>query len=321
MNLMIANFRKRLLLPALSIFSAAPLLAQANPPWSNGANNPATNKGYVFQVGSVDNIPDLHGDPANAKLVLFIGGNQFFVLPQLISGFVKQHPELRGHVFYETLPPGILRRQIANNDTLTLGNFTLQVQPDVYEAGARVLKQMQQAQQVETPVEYATNDLEIMLHSGNPKSIRSLNDLGRPDIKLSMPNPAWEGVARQIESSLRSAGGETLLHTVYQTKVKNGSTYLTHVHHRQTPMNIMQGKADAGVTWASEVKFQQKIGNPIAGVAIPASQNSTAIYAAAIMRNAPHADAARAWLAYLTTPEAQAVYREYGFESFPQNKK
>lgn len=318
---MIAKFRRLLFLSALSCLFTAPLFPQANPPWSNGTNNPATNKGYVFQVGSVDNIPDLHGNPVDAKLVLFIGGNQFFVLPQLISGFVKHHPELRGHIFYETLPPGILRKQIASNDTLTLGNFTLQVQPDVYEAGARVLKQMQQAQQVDTPVEYTTNDLEIMVHAGNPKRIRSLNDLGRPDIKLSMPNPAWEGVAHQIESSLRNAGGEALLHTVYQTKVRNGSTYLTHVHHRQTPMNIMQGKADAGVTWASEVKFQQKIGNPIVGVSIPASQNSTAIYAAAIMHDAPHADAARAWLAYLTTPEAQAVYREYGFKSFSQNEK
>lgn len=315
------DYKKILFASALSCFFAAPLFAQANPPWSKGANNPAANKGYVFQVDSVDNIPDLHGNPSDAKLVLFIGGNQFFVLPQLVSGFVKQHPEFSGHIFYETLPPGILRKQIANNNTLTLGNFTLQVQPDVYEAGARVLKQMEQARQVDIPVEYATNDLEIMVHAGNPKEIHSLNDLGRSDIKLSMPNPAWEGVARQIETAIRNAGGSALFHTVYQTKVADGSNYLTHIHHRQTPMNILQGKADAGVTWASEVKFQEKIGNPITGVAIPANQNATAIYAAGVMRNAPHADAARAWVAYLTTPEAQAAYREYGFKSVPKNEK
>jgi hypothetical protein len=29
----------------------------------------------VFQVPDVDNIPDLHGNPAGADLVLLIGGN------------------------------------------------------------------------------------------------------------------------------------------------------------------------------------------------------------------------------------------------------
>jgi hypothetical protein len=40
--------------------------------------------------------------------------------------------ELTGHIFYETLPPGILREQIAAGDALTLGNLTLQVKPDIY---------------------------------------------------------------------------------------------------------------------------------------------------------------------------------------------
>ncbi len=287
--------------------------AQAMPPWSQGANNPALEKGYSFQVEDVDNIPDLHGNPADAKLVLFLGGNQFFVLPRLISGFEALHPELRGHIFYETLPPGILRKQMAQNNTLTLGNFTLRMQPDVMEAGGRVLQAMAQQQQVETPVAYATNNLAIMVRAGNPKQIHSLQDLGRAEVKLSMPNPAWEGVARQIESSLRKAGGDALDRSVYQTKVQSGATYLTQIHHRETPMRILAGKSDAGITWASEVQFQEKIGNPITGVEIPASQNTTAIYAAAVVRAAPHAEAARAWIAYLQSKQAQAAYRAYGF--------
>lgn len=290
---------------------------QPTPPWSKGANDPAASKGYEFRVPDVDNIPDLHGDPADAKLVLFIGGNQFFVLPQLVAGFVQLHPELAGRIYYETLPPGILRKQIAADDTLTLGNFTVRVKPDVYEAGARVLKTMEQKKQVKDVTEYATNTLEIMVPSGNPKRIASLNDLGRADIKLSMPNPQWEGVANQIGAALRKAGGEQLYHQVYQAKVANGSTVLTEIHHRQTPMRIMQGNADAGVTWASEVQFQKSIGNPIAGVAIPVAENITAIYAGGVMVDAPHPHAAAQWLDYLKTPGAQAIYHQFGFKSVP----
>jgi ABC-type molybdate transport system substrate-binding protein len=294
---------------------------QTSPPWSRGANNPAAEKGYVFQVEGVDNVPDLHGNPAGARLVLFIAGNQFMVLPKLIAGFERQHPELRGHIFYETLPPGILRRQMASHGTLTLGNLTLQADADVYQAGARVLSEMLKQRQVQQSVPYATNDLKIMIAAGNPRHIESLQDLGRDDVRLSMPNPQWEGVANQIANSLRKAGGEALLQKVMVAKLKNGTTYLTQVHHRQTAMRILSGQSDAGVTWASEVEFQESAGNPIAGVKIPVADNTTAVYAAGVLSDAPHGAAARAWVAYLTSPEAQSIYHAYGFGAPPASAK
>ncbi len=298
---------------ALAAAWAAALAAQPAPPWSAGANNPAPDRGFVFQVPDVDNVPDLHGDPCDARLVLFIGGNQFMVLPDLTAAFVRLHPGLRGRIFYETLPPGILRKQLAAGGRLTLGNLTLQARADVYAAGARVLSEMEQGGQVEHTVRYASNQLEIMVRAGNPRRIQSLRDLAAADVRLSMPNPEWEGVARQIAASLEHSGGPQLLQAVMQTKVRQGSTLLTQIHHRQTPMRILAGSADAGVTWASEVRFQEKIGNPIAGVAIPAADNTTAIYAAGALRDAPHPEAARAWLDFLLSDEAQAIYRKYGF--------
>lgn len=289
--------------------------AQSSPPWSKGANDPAPQHGYYFHVPDIDNVPDLHGNPYDAKLVLFIGGNQFFVLPQLITAFEVHHPELAGHIFYETLPPGILRKQMEAGNTLTLGNLTITVRPDVYEAGSRSVQQMVQAGQVKAVVPYATNTLEIMVKAGNPKGIHSLSDLARPDVRLSMPNPQWEGVARQIADSLKKAGGDALYTTVYETKAHTGQTVLTEIHHRQTPMRIMQGDADAGITWASEVRFQESIHNPIAGVPIPENQNTTAVYAGGMVTGAPHAAAAAQWLDFLKSPEAQAIYHQYGFHS------
>lgn len=284
------------------------------PPWSKGANNPALDKGYEFQVPDIDNVPDLHGNPSQALLVLFVGGNQFMVMPALMRAFEAEHPELRGHIFYETLPPGILTKQIAANGTITLGNFTLQVQADVYEAGLNAVQELEKTQIVDAPVSYATNDLEIMVRRGNPLDIRSLSDLGNDKIRLSMPNPDWEGVARQIAMSMEKTGGAALVDKVMKQKVKDGSTFLTQIHHRQTPMRILNGQSDAGVTWASEVRFQEQIGNPIAGVIIPAAQNTNAAYGAAMLRNAPHREAATTWLAFLGSPAAQKAYADYGFK-------
>jgi hypothetical protein len=75
----------KIVIIAAALFISAQAMAQASPPWSKGTNNPACNKGEVFQVADIDNVPDLHGNPQDAKLVLFIGGNQFFVLPRLIG--------------------------------------------------------------------------------------------------------------------------------------------------------------------------------------------------------------------------------------------
>jgi ABC-type molybdate transport system substrate-binding protein len=180
---------------------------------------------------------------------------------------------------------------------------------------------MEQANQVKGVVQYATNDLEVMIPAANPKNIQSLKDLGRGDVVLSMPNPAWEGVANQIADSLRKAGGDSLYQTVYQDKVKNGKTILTEIHHRQTPMRIMSGQVDAGVTWASEVRFQESIGNPIKGITIPADLNTTAIYAGGVMMDAPHTDAAAQWLAFLNGDRAQSIYHQFGFRSIPAASK
>ena len=293
------------------------MAAQPSPPWSRGANDPAVSRGFAFQVADVDNVPDLHGDPCGARLVLFIGGNQFMALPDLVAAFERSHPSLRSHIYYETLPPGILRKQLAAGGRLTLGNLTIEAQADVYEAGARVVSGMEKEGQVEHSVPYATNNLEIMVHAGNPHRIESLRDLGAPGVRLSMPNPEWEGVAKQIAASLERSGGQALVTAVMKTKVADGSTRLTEIHHRQTAMRIMAGQADAGVTWSSEVAFQEKIGNPIAGVKIPERENVTGIYAAGVLRSAPHVDAARAWVAFLTSDEAQAIYRKYGFGPAP----
>ncbi len=288
------------------------------PPWSRGTNNPALDKGYIFQVPDVDNVPDLHGNASQSLLVLFVGGNQFMVMPELIRVFESEHPELRGRIFYETLPPGILRRQIDAGGTITLGNFTLQVQADIFEAGLNAVQQMEKEGLVETTVSYATNDLEIMVGRGNPLNIRSLMDLAGVQVRLAMPNPEWEGVARQIEAALEKAGGRPLVDKVMKQKVADGSTYVTEIHHRQTPMRILTGQSDAGVTWASEVVFQQKIGNALAGVNIPEAQNINGVYSAAILKNAAHREAAAAWLKFLTSTEAQKAYALYGFKPVPK---
>jgi ABC-type molybdate transport system substrate-binding protein len=285
------------------------------PPWSHGQNNQALKQGLQFTVPEVDVMADFHGSLNHPALVIYVGGNYYFAMAPLVKAFEAQHPRLRGRIFYVTLPPGLLIRAMQLGNTFTSGNLTFTIAPDVYAAGLKkVQAQIASGRLVSPAVPYVTNDLTIMLPAGNPAHIAGLADLGKPDVRLVMPNPAWEGVARQIRLALIKAGGPALAHTVYVSKVADGRTILTHIHHRQTPLFLMQGLADAGVTWKSEAIFQEQIGHPISHVDIPAAQNVTAVYAAALVRGAPHPRAGRAWIGFLRSPTAQRIFARYGFK-------
>ncbi len=305
---------------AVTMLSAAASAADASrvyPPWSQGKNNPVTERGLEFTVPEVDNLPDFHGDPLNPKLAIFVGGNYYFAMAPLVAAFEDEHPELRGKIYYETIPPGLLARQIDLGGTITVGNMTWTVKADVYAAGLKHLREMAGKGLLQGAlVSYATNDLTIMVPKGNPAHIASLADLGKPGIRLVMPNPEFEGVARQIKAALAKAGGPQLVKQVYETKVGNGQTILTQIHHRQSPMFLMRGLADAGVTWKSEAVFQEMAGNPIEFVKIAPAQNATAIYAAGVLKDAPNPEAAKAWVAFLKSPKALAILGRYGFKPY-----
>lgn len=297
------------------LFSAGVMYANAqdaqdahrfDPPW-----NTSPNATVNFTVPGINNVPDLYGDIVDPQLVVFFAGNQFMCIDDLLEGFKKRHPEIQ-RIFAETLPPGILAKQIEGG-SLTIGNLRITHQPDVYTAGQGRISVMEDY--FDRTVTYAYNKLSLMVPKGNPKKIRTLADLKQPDVRVSMPNPAWEGIGRQIEASYKKAGGEELHQAIMDDKVKDGSTYLTRIHHRESPLRILLGNADAAPVWTSEVVYQRLIGHPVEEVEIPAQHNSKANYMAGKLKKAPHPETAELFMEYLISDEAKAIYRKYGFET------
>jgi molybdate transport system substrate-binding protein len=295
----------------------APGSESVYPPWQHGANNDAINRGLEFTVPDADNLADFHGDPSNPLLVLYVGGNYFFAMAPLVKAFEARYPRYLGHLYWETLPPGLLVKQMEAGGRITVGNMSWTAKADVYLAGLQAVQKQIDAGLLAAPaVPYVTNTLTIMVPKGNPAHISSLADLGKPAVRLAMPNPEFEGVVRQIQSSLEKAGGQALVDAVYTSKVHDGTTRLTQIHHRQTPLWLMLGTADAGVTWQSEAVFQEQVGHPISHVDIPGAQNTSAVYAGGIVKNAAHREAARQWLDFISSPEGLAIFERYGFKAY-----
>jgi hypothetical protein len=164
-------------------------------------------------------------------------------------------------VVYETLPPGIEAKQIAAG-SVEIGNLLTDVKPDVMLTGLRAMKQAKAQGLVSHYVIYASNQLAIEVAAGNPKDVHGLTDLGRDDVRVSMPNPRWEGVAAQIEVAYRKAGGEALSQKIMRRNSTPGrpcSPASTTVRHRSTslrakPTPVPSGSPKLSTRAASEVR-------------------------------------------------------------------
>ena len=275
-----------------------------------GATSPRVT-GVDFTVDGVDQILDLHGDPASADLVIFAGGNEWFVMPEILAAFKRSHPEVV-KIYYETLPPGIIAQQM-DVGVLRVGELEISAKPDVLIGGKNRLDAARSKGLVGAPVSFASNVLGIMVKAGNPKHIRTFVDLGRSDVRVIMPNPKTEAVSQLIEKSYRLAGGEALDRAIMNAKLARGTTLITTIHHRQTPMWILNGTADAGPVWVTEALYQERIHSGLSLVRIPARESAVGMYQAAVITGAPHASAAAAFTQFLISPQAQAIYRSYGF--------
>ncbi|MBI1396758.1 MAG: ABC transporter substrate-binding protein [Betaproteobacteria bacterium] len=295
------------LLAATGSLAADP--GTSDPPWS-----PPPEGGVNFTIHGIDNAPDLHGDINDPQLTVFFAGNQYMVVHDLIDAFRSVHPEYR-RIFVETLPPGILARQMEQG-SLVVGNMRITVQPDVYTAGRGRMETLQRDRNWFVRTEpYARNRLAIMTALGNPHGIAGWSDLADPGITVCMPNPEWEGIAKNvIIPAIRTTGGDALVRKIYEDKAREKSTHLTQIHHRQTPLWIMQGKCEAGAVWYTEAYFHATVKHhPVSLVTLPDDQNRTATYVAGRLRDAPHPEAADAFLDFLVSAEGQAIYRRYGF--------
>jgi len=276
------------------------------PPWRDP---PAG--GVRLNVPDIDNVPDLHGEIVNPDLVVFFAGNQFMVVPELLDAFRAIYPKYQ-RIFVETLPPEILALQIEKG-SLVIGNLKITLTPDVYTAGERGIEDLKMKGWFDETAAYAKNRLAIMVCKGNPKNIHSLEDLGRPEIRVSMQNPQWGGIGRNIVRAYNKVGGRELEERIMVRKVEIGTTFLADIHHRQTPIRIMRGESDAGPVWYTEAHFQKMIGNPIDMVEIPEKDNIVETYLAGKLKSAPHREAASDFFQFLKGEKARSIYKNYGF--------
>jgi ABC-type molybdate transport system substrate-binding protein len=266
--------------------------------------------------GAIVTGPDALARMADAGLTLWVAGNQFFAMDEVIGDFRRGEAGLS--VGLITLPPGLILSAIMGGGWIYKGHeyrFT----PDVYASvNLGHLRKLRDAGLMSQYAVYMHNELQIMVARGNPKHVTGIDDLVRGDIRTSMPNPLNEGIMQFYARKVLER------HGVWQ-KMSDGkecagcqttdNNWFTAVHHGETPERIRDGKSDAGIVWKTEGLEAQRHGAVVDTVELPPADSlrSEVSYAIGALDNGAHRQVADRYLAFVASVAGQAAYASYGF--------
>ncbi|MEU6777203.1 molybdate ABC transporter substrate-binding protein [Streptomyces sp. NPDC046759] len=147
-----------------------------------------------------------------------------------------------------------------------------------------------------TPATFVRNQLEIATLPGNPDKVSSLKDLTKSGLKVVLCDrtvPCGAAAQKALD-----AGKVKLTPVSYEQDVKSA-------------LNKVELKeADAAVVYRTDVK--SAVGK-VEGVEFPESAQAINDYPIALLKNAPNAQAAKAFIALVQSAEGQKVLSEAGF--------
>jgi molybdate transport system substrate-binding protein len=149
---------------------------------------------------------------------------------------------------------------------------------------------------VDTPRDFATNLLEIVVAPGNPKGVRGLSDLSRADLKVVLEDPSVPA-GKYGRQALDRQG----------VKVNPVSLELDV---KSELVKVETGEADAGIVYVTDIR---SAGGKVSGVAIPGDQNVVARYPVAVVRGTTKRELAQAFVQQLYSGPGRQALLARGF--------
>ncbi|HEY9278985.1 MAG TPA: molybdate ABC transporter substrate-binding protein [Eoetvoesiella sp.] len=157
------------------------------------------------------------------------------------------------------------------------------------------------AVQASTRVDFAQNEVVMIVPGDSELGIRSLSDLNKVQVKrIALGNPASVPVGRYTEASLKQAGAWRGLQDklILAQNVRQALDYVT------------RGEVDAGFVFATDaaimpakVKVVQRLASP-----------TPVLYPIALASQEVTKPETRQFLAFILSPEGQAILAKYGFK-------
>jgi molybdate transport system substrate-binding protein len=146
------------------------------------------------------------------------------------------------------------------------------------------------------PTIFATNTLQIATAPGDPKGIRSLQDLANPGVRTVVCAPqvpcgsAAEKVEKAAAVDIKPVSEEQDVKAVLQ--------------------KVTTGNADAGLVYKTDVTASK---GQAQGVDFPQAAQAVNQYPIAVLKNAQNAETAQKWVQFVTGEQGKQVLTAAGF--------
>jgi molybdate transport system substrate-binding protein len=156
---------------------------------------------------------------------------------------------------------------------------------------------------------FVRNQLVAIVPAANPAQVMRLQDLAKPGVKLVLTNKAVP-VGNYSRQALAKMSQDAAFGSEFATRVlANLVSEETNV--KQVVAKVQLGEAHAGIVYASDVT--PAVRGAVKVLAIPDPFNVIAHYPIAVVRDAPNAAGARAFIDYVLSPAGQAILTKHGF--------
>jgi molybdate transport system substrate-binding protein len=215
-----------------------------------------------------------------------------FAAASLKESFTKLGKE------FEAAHPGTkVAFDFGGSDTLA-ASITSGAPADVFAAASdKTMKTVTDAKDASgAPVTFVRNQLEIATLPGNPKKISALKDLTAPGLKVALcakTVPCGAAAQKALDAS-----GLKLTPVSYEQDVKSALN------------KVELNEVDASVVYTTDVRAA---GGKVTGVEFPESAKAITTYPIAVLKGAPNASAATAFIDLVESAEGRQVLSEAGF--------
>jgi molybdate transport system substrate-binding protein len=176
---------------------------------------------------------------------------------------------------------------------------------DVFAAASpKYPEQLYREGLVQKPIPFATNTLVLIVPKSNPARIHSVLDLTRPGVKVVIGD-AGVPVGAYTRTVLANLG-------ITAAVMNNVVSQETDV--KGVVGKVVLGEADAGFVYATDVR---PVLRRVGVIRIRESAQPHVVYEVAVVKNAPHLQAAYAFVTHLIRSAAQRRLVGYGFGRKP----
>jgi molybdate transport system substrate-binding protein len=229
--------------------------------------------------------PSPSGDPVAGTINVFAAAS-------LTAGFRDE-----GKAFQAKHPKATVQFNFAGSAAL-VSQINLGAPADVFASADRpnMDKVVATAGTGSQPVNFATNKLQIVVGSGNPKGVKGLADLANAGTVVLLCAPAVP-CGSYANQALAKAG----VRVTAKSQEQDVNAVVS---------KVALGEADAGIVYVTDVKAA---GNRVQGVDIPDDQNVAASYPVATVRGGSNPAGGQAFVDFLLTPAGQGILASYGF--------